>query len=272
MIRIVVLFFCVASIFSNAALAEGAMNSITLQETSLKTLKQGKNDTVTRIIDPLTIELKEHGLVRLTGLDVPDADPYNQGPLAQSAFEILGDMLIDQNVRIYQTKKKNEGQKNRMGHHLFHIFMVDSDSWIQGTLVRLGLARVRTDKSSAYLADELYTLEAQAREEKLGLWAFEDYQVLTPDTAEEHLDSFQIVEGTVISAARKKSTLYLNFGKDWRKDFTVSIKTADLKTFSKSGVSPQNFNGKKIRVRGWLRDYNGPHMDIDHAERFEVIE
>ena len=67
-------------------------------------------------------------------------------------------------------------------------------------------------------------LEAQARAAKHGLWADDTYAVLTPDNAEKGLNGWAIVEGTVRANAMAGNTVYLNFGQDWRKDFTVGTK------------------------------------------------
>ena len=30
--------------------------------------------------------------------------------------------------------------------------------------------------------------------------------------------------------------------------------------------------GKRIRVRGWLRSYNGPVIDVTHPEQIELLD
>ena len=180
-------------------------------------------------------------------------------------------MALDQNVRLYMTQDRNVGRKNRMGHYLFHVVLDKDESWVQGVLVRLGLARVRSDKSNPEAIRDLYELEKKARAEKLGLWAFDDYKIKTPESVKDHKNSFQIVEGTVYSAARKQNNIFLNFENDWRKDFTIGISPSDIRVFNRKGINPLNLNGKKIRVRGWIRDYNGPYMELDHPERLEVL-
>jgi hypothetical protein len=85
------------------------------------------------------------------------------------------------------------------------------------------------------------------------------------------LKSWQIVEGKVESVATKNNRTYINFGKDWRTDFTVSIKSGDKRDFSKRGINPLDWGGKHIRVRGWLDEYNGPYIQINHPESVEIL-
>ena len=166
------------------------------QSLNFQDLNLGRADRIVKIIDPLVIELDNYGLVNLVGIDVPDYSPHEQGPIAESAVNILKDMALDQNVRLYMTQDRNVGRKNRMGHYLFHVVLDKDESWVQGVLVRLGLARVRSDKSNPEAIRDLYELEKKARAEKLGLWAFDDYKIKTPESVKDHKNSFQIVEGT----------------------------------------------------------------------------
>lgn len=248
-----------------------APESLDIPKADFQSLRLDRNDTVLEIIDPLTIRLEKSGIVRLVGIDIPDFSPYSQGPLAESAAHILRDMLAGKTVRLYQTQDKQTGRKNRLNQSLYHVVIDDSGSWVQGVLVRLGLARVRSEPANPEMARALYTLEAQARAGKVGLWAFEPYQVITPEQTPLHLNSYAIVEGKVISAARKQNVIYLNFGQNWRDDFTVSIKSQNIKRFQKGDLNPLDLNGRTVRVRGWLESYNGAHIEIDHPESIEII-
>ncbi len=65
---------------------------------------------------------------------------------------------------------------------------------------------------------------------------------------------------------------YLNFGADWRSDFTVSLAPKVRKLFEAEGIDPLSSRGKLVRVRGWLKSYNGPLIEATHPEQIEVIE
>jgi hypothetical protein len=75
----------------------------------------------------------------------------------------------------------------------------------------------------------------------------------------------------VVDRARVRDRIYLNFGPDWRTDFTVSIETRLLKTFEKAALDPMDLKGRKIRVRGWIESRNGPSIDVTHPEQIEVL-
>lgn len=64
---------------------------------------------------------------------------------------------------------------------------------------------------------------------------------------------------------------FLNYGEDWRSDFTVSIPARDWTRFADAGIVPADYQGRRIRVRGWLKSRNGPMIDITHPEQIEVL-
>ena len=81
----------------------------------------------------------------------------------------------------------------------------------------------------------------------------------------------QLVEGKVLKAARIKGRVYLNFGDDWKTDFTVTIGVPARRMFREAGTDPLSLEGKRIRVRGWLKRYNGPMIAATHPEQIEVV-
>ena len=98
------------------------------------------------------------------------------------------------------------------------------------------------------------------------------YQVRKPDHLDADIGTFQIVEGKVLSVKAGRDRTFLNFGPDYRTDFTVTISRRDAKRMTKEGVAPESLAGKTIRIRGWLSRLNGPEMELTHKEQVEVLE
>ncbi len=256
-----------ANLFISSALAQDAA-----PRQDFKPLKLTGTADVIKVIDPQTILLHDGRIIRLSSLYFPDLSIDNSGDLSVLAKNILNDMLLGKTVQIYQSPDKNWGRMNRMGHDIAHLVRQPDQSWVQGVLLSLGLAQVQTTQRTPELEDRMYELETNARAEKIGVWEKDNFNIRTPDDAESYMDSFQIVEGTIASVALKNNRVYLNFGTDWRKDFTVSISSANKQLFIKQGYDPFKWNKKTVRVRGWIRDYNGPFMEIDHPQAIELIE
>lgn len=225
---------------------------------------------VIEVVSPQTLKLSNGEIVNLVGIRLPDYTVESAGPFAQTTLKVLKDMLEGQQVNLYRTKNDKTGRENRLGHSLAHLERQSDKAWVQGTLVSLGLVQARLTQSNPEMAEQLYALEAAARKSKIGIWA-EDNAVLTPDEAQNRINSFQIVKGRIRSAAIKQNRIYLNFGHNWRTDFTVSIAPEDRKSFSKAGYNPLEWNGRDVRVRGWVEDYNGAYIEINHPSAIEIL-
>jgi hypothetical protein len=118
----------------------------------------------------------------------------------------------------------------------------------------------------------MLALEAQARAERKGIWALPYFAILTSDTAAASLDRFQIIELKIADVARVRGVVYLNGGSDWRSDFTARLEAPAVKLFAASGQDVMGLKGKRVRIRGWLRLYNGPFVEVTHPQQIEVLD
>jgi endonuclease YncB( thermonuclease family) len=141
--------------------------------------------------------------------------------------------------------------------------------WLQGELLRQGLARVATTPGSRSAIQQLLAAEAPAREAKLGLWAERDTALRAPDQLLRWLDSVQVVEGRVTSAALVKGAVYLNFGEDWHRMLAVRIPKPLL---VQTALDPLRWTGHRLRVRGWVGKGIGPLIEVSHMEQIEVLD
>lgn len=144
----------------------------------------------------------------------------------------------------------------------------DDARWIQAALVSAGLARVATMPGAAAGAEPLLALEAEARAAGLGLWRDPLYQVRAPEQTWPWLGRFQIVRGIVRDAAKVRSRVYLNFGTDWRRDFTIMVERPRDAGLSVTDLL--DLRRQLVQVRGWLFPMNGPMIALDHAAALET--
>ena len=82
----------------------------------------------------------------------------------------------------------------------------------------------------------------------------------------------ELVEGRVLSTGRTRSMLYLNFGRSWSTDFTVTIPAAAADRFAAAGMAVEGLAGRRVRVRGWLGQHDGPTMHVEHPEQIELLD
>ena len=85
------------------------------------------------------------------------------------------------------------------------------------------------------------------------------------------IHSYQLVEGTVVAVGEGGGRLYLNFTKDWRSDFTVSVDRKNARAFAAAGIDLKAPRRKRLRVRGLLAWRNGPMIEATHPEQIELL-
>ena len=229
---------------------------------------------VTEIVDGDTVVIAQPSggshRIRLSGIQAPkpalDHASTDLSALARTARETLETLILNQDVVL----KFHDQRFDRHGRLVAHLYR-DDGAWVQGDMLRRGMARVQTFPENSVLAAEMLELEQKARSEGSGIWGFPHYAVLSPEQTKRDVGSFQIVEGRVVKATRVKNHIYINFGDNWRTDFTVSVSTKKLPLFEDAGVELLKLTGENIRVRGWLEEYNGPMINVTHPQQIEIL-
>lgn len=235
-------------------------------------LKQTDTGRVDQVIDALTVTLKSGKIIRLSSLDIPGFVYPEPSEHSLKAKEELEKLLPEgTEVILHQTIKPKVGRENRMGQMLAHLKTKKDDIWVQGHMIENGLARVAPTIRNFELSEDMYALEEKARAEKIGLWDEKAYPVLTHDNAMQAIGNFAVVEGVIQKAASVRNNVYLNFGDDWRKDFTIQIKPPVRKLLVREDIDPLALNGQKVRVRGWVREYNGALIELNHPASLEIL-
>ena len=246
-------------------------------------LLQPKTVTADQIINALTIRLNDDRIIQLSGIEIPDLTPYDAGAIALQAQEELKRLLPNRKIRLYLTKGSDKGRVNRMGYELAQVELPprvhtgDQSSehiWLQGYLLLNGLARARPNERNPEMVAQMYALEEKARQAGVGMWNAEQYpqyKILDPLNDTIPLNDFAIVEGIVKSVATVRNTTYLNFGQNWRDDFTIAIDGNLRREFSKTGQNLLSLQGQRVRVRGWAEDYNGPFIRLEDLSLIELL-
>ena len=145
------------------------------------------------------------------------------------------------------------------------------DVWLQELVLHEGLARVMIAPDRPECARELYAAETEARAARAGIWALSAYAVRTPDNLGGDIGTFQIVDGVVKDASLHDGRAYLNFGDDWRTDFTATVAPDDMKLFRAAGVAPVAYAGKKVEARGVVQSLNGPEIELGSPDMIRAL-
>ncbi|CCQ74910.1 thermonuclease family protein [Magnetospira sp. QH-2] len=238
-------------------------------------LRDGGTALVVEVVDGDTVildrKLQNSNEVRLVGIQAPKLPlgrkNFKTWPLADIAKDVLETLTLGRRVRLI-----HGGQEmDRHGRLLAHLYRVEDDMWLQGEMLARGLARVYSFPDNRSLVNDMLVLERRARQAEAQIWDHPFYALRRHERLDGLVGTFQLVEGRVHAAADVRGTVYLNFGKDWRTDFTIRIKKKAAKLFRKAELDPLSLKGRKVRVRGWLKKYNGPMIDVSHPEQLELL-
>jgi endonuclease YncB( thermonuclease family) len=225
--------------------------------------------SVRSVSDGQTFVLDDDRGVRLADIEAA-ALARNAGHAAKAALEqlVTGRTIV---------LKQHKAERDRYGRLIAHVFLrhEEGERSVQRAMIEQGHARVAARVGDKACAAELLAGERAAREARLGLWADPYYAVRRADRAAEILAEkgrFTLVEGRVLSVRESGGTIYVNFGRRWSEDFTVTILKRNERIFAAAGLEPKKLEGRRIRVRGWIEERGGPWIEAMRPEQFEIVE
>ena len=240
-------------------------------------LVSGPTHSVSRVLDGETVALDDGTELRLIGALAPraidaGADP-GLWPLEVAAQEELRALILGKSIELAFGGERTD----RYGRLQAHAFWTEGDQWrwVQGHLLRQGLARAYGQAGNRACAKEALEAERVAREARRGLWADAAYRARPADVPRELLryrSTFQVVEGPIARVAQVRGTIYLNFGDNRRQAFAVSLRRGDRGLLGPFADDPKALEGKLARVRGWIEQRHGPTIDLSAAGLIEVLE
>ena len=233
-------------------------------------IKAGARTRVVEIVDGDTLVLEGGARVRLVGIQAPKLPlgrpDFTEWPLAKESKAALDELTRGRRVRLSFGGRRVD----RYGRWLAHLHDKDG-RWIQGEMLRRGMARVYSFADNRALVAEMMALERDARRARRGIWSHDYYRVRRVGETYRLINSFQLVEGRVLKTAVVRGRGYLNFGRDWRTDFTISVGPKARRVFRAVGRNIRRLAGRRVRVRGWLKWRNGPMIVVTHPEQIEVL-
>lgn len=219
---------------------------------------------VARILDSETIQLADGREIRLVGALAPRAPFVDRDwPPEADARAALATLLMGTSVKLGAIAPSPD----RHGRILAQVFVdrMEGPYWVQGALITAGHARAYGLPGHFACLPDLLALERTARMHTTGLWAERAYRprpAWQTRTLTRDQSTFQIVEGVLVKAVKIKQRLYLNFGSEWRSDFTAGIDLAGQPDAETLVAKITAWEGSRLTVRGWIERRNGPYIEI----------
>ncbi len=163
------------------------------------------------------------------------------------------------------------GQDDRYGNRMANLWSLKEKVWLAEILVAEGLALV----APGVLFDPEYAAvtaaERAAREAGLGIWSNPAHRVLCANDAYDGIDQLRVVQGRIREAAVVSGNLYLNFGADWRRDFTLRLKAGRGARRTEQLLLAGDLQDHTIEVRGWVFYRGGPMIDLENLGQINLV-
>jgi len=212
--------------------------------------------------------LYEDAAYCLAGVAAPsrlDLDP-SESAIAQDAAAALQSATAVGNLFIEPV-----GEPDRWGRQPVLAFAGNSSEPVQVMLLEQGHLSILPDQLPVAFADRFRAAQLTAQVTARGLWASKSLRVLYADNADEGEGQLRFVRGRVRYAYEGRSWTYLNFGRDYKTDFTIMIKPRLARQMSEGGQPPSSFEGKRIEVYGLIHQENGPAVELTSGANIRII-
>jgi endonuclease YncB( thermonuclease family) len=218
---------------------------------------------VAAVIDARTFRLQDGREVRLAGIEPVANEKTNRS-------SALAAILAGHEV----TLRGEDDTPDRYGRQPAFVFLDSTDTLVQGELLTQGEALVSATVTNKDCASVLTTAEAAARQAKRGIWA-DPAAIKSAESSGDILAGvgrFTVVEGTVLSVRQAGATTYLNFGRNWTRDFAVTISKRMVAAFEAAGLALKSLENRRIRVRGWVEARGGPRIEAFRVGQIELAD
>src|SRR3981081_312419 len=214
---------------------------------------------VAEILDARSFRLQDGREVRLAGIEPAVAENASRTSALIAGRDV--------------TLRGEDDTPDRYGRQPAFVFLVGSETSVQGLLLAQGEALVSATVTNKDCASLLTAAEAAARQAQQGTWA-DPAAIKNAESSGDILAGigrFTLVEGKVLSVRQAGATTYLNFGRNGTRDFAVTISRRMVGGFEASGIVLKSLENRRIRVRGWVEARGGPRIDVLRVGQIEVL-
>jgi len=217
---------------------------------------------VAEILDARTFRLADGREIRLTGIEPVTAEKAGR-------TAALSAIIAGRDV----TLSGEDDTPDRYGRQPAFVFVDGSETPVQGLLLAQGEALVSATVTNKDCALALIAAEAAARQAKQGTWAGPAAikNAESPGDILAGMGRFSVVEGKVLSVRQAGATTYLNFGRNWTRDFAVTISRRMVPALEAAGIVPKSLENRRIRIRGWVEARGGPRIEALRVGQIELL-
>ncbi len=210
-----------------------------------------RNDTLTILVE------RNGGAWRLAGVQVVD----------EEGTKALLRSVMRQPLEAYADQRLLDRYQRSWG------YFWQGEDLLQARLIEAGVAVAWPRDGQLACFEHLLKSEEIARAQGRGLWQSWPFSVTAPKSLGQIArGQFVVLEGRVKSVGQTSARRYLNFGVDYSSDTTAVIERKNLKRFRSAGMELSKLKGKRLRLRGFLDQRNGPYLSLAFPEQIELLD
>ena len=229
--------------------------------------------SVVRVIDAETVLLDDGQEVRLLGALAPKPT-LAVGSASEWSPESEARRHLAQLVDGRSVTLSHEGLKRDRYGRILAQLSTSEHGWVQQRMIEAGHARAYALPGNSGCIAALVEAERTARDGGRGLWSRDVYRVRVADETDELLrlaSQFVLVTGQVANVTLTKRVAYINFGNDWKRDFTATLSGSILDKIADGRQRVSALKGRHVRVRGWIERRNGPMIVLNSLDEIETL-
>ena len=215
-----------------------------------------------RIIDGDTIEIPGGERVRLLGIDTPEKGDL----LSNMAATRLKELTTPGPVEF-----KLCDERDRYGRLLATVSVDGSD--VNRILLREGLALpMLIPPCGRTVAKEILIAAAEGAMSGKGIYTRGENRIISHADSHEHIGEYVMVKGRILELYKGRKAWHLNFGQDYKTDFTAVLFRDGQSRFSDLGIDPAVLVGSEVLVIGKVKRYNGPEIIVHGPDQIIPLE
>jgi len=241
-----------------AASAAGVISFVRAPQTGL---------TVSKVFDGDSVVLSDGREIRYIGIDAPETGGNRPAEYGGKAAADLNERLVEEkSVRL----EFDVETKDHYGRTLAYVYV--GDTMINREIVLAGAAPAVPYPPNLRHGEELSAAMDEARRARRGLWADPGRWMIEVDDSGKYIGESKTVVGRVLSTGVVGAGIFLNFGADYKTDFTAFIPRGALAYFLAADImDPAYFyRNKTVEVTGSIIDKNGPSITVRHPGQIYV--
>jgi hypothetical protein len=206
--------------------------------------------------------------------DLRWAGPEPGPPMLDAASAKPGPIAWLRSLRDQRVTVRPTGEPDRWNRLTGSVALLNGGSTpidLAELAIAEGLALVDVGERDELCRPDLLKLELSARVAGRGVWTTPPVRAGDLEALAGRAGRFAVIEGRIVSVGERANRTYLNFGRDFAKDFAIVVPKRSWAAFKAAGRDATALRGRLVRVRGTIEVRRAPSLEITAPDMLEIL-